>query len=90
MAIPQSQAEHEELIAVANGSQAIFAPAVCFASSGVMGKKIPRSPVRAVVFPNRSPRTFADIRPPAAPEELSLSFEEAPAFFRRCGWRLRP
>src|SRR5215813_5736975 len=68
--IPEDNTENQKLIAITDRCEPIFAPAVGLASGRVMRKKIPCRSVRAVVLANRSPRTFADIRPPTTPQKF--------------------
>ena len=80
--VPQSQGKTDLLLAVADASQPIFIPAVGARTGVIVGKIFPGVSVGAVVFADRAPRAFAEIRPPALPVLLAawiLTVESLPA-----------
>src|SRR6476660_7605674 len=82
LTVPQSQAEYQKLIPVADGSQTILSPAIGLASSHVMRQEIPGRSVWAVVLPNRSPRTLADVGTPTPPQQrIASGFQQSAALF---------
>src|SRR5579862_8458073 len=80
-AVPNGEAEDQELIAVADGGQAVFAPAIGLAPRHVMREEVPGCAIRAVVLADRSPGTLAYIGAPAAPQKLSVSLKQPAPFF---------
>src|SRR5579872_4308230 len=67
LAVPQRDAEHQELIPVADRRHAVFAPAVRFAACHIVRKEVPGLPVRAVVLAHRSPGALGNVRSPLPP-----------------------
>src|SRR5262245_28411332 len=83
LTIPQSQAEYQKLITVADRGQAILTPAISLAAGHVMRQEIPSRSVWAIVLTNCSPRAFADIGSPTSPVQWPASrFEQSTAL---CG-----
>src|SRR5207244_1315139 len=66
-AVPKCERKDQELIAIANGRQAILPPAIGFAPGLVMTEVVPGRAIRAVVLAHCSPGALADIRTPASP-----------------------
>ena len=71
--VPQSQGETDRLLAVADAGQPVFIPAVGARTGLIVREIFPGVPIRAVVFADRAPRTFAEVRPPALPVLASCS-----------------
>ena len=76
--VPQSEGKAESLLFIANPGDAIFAPAIGFGASHVMGQKLPGRSIGGIILPHRSPGPVADVRPPALPVRPALSmFQQA-------------
>jgi len=58
-AVPQSESETDQLVAIGNARDAVLAPAIGTRTSLIMGEIVPRSSTGAIVFPHRSPLPFA-------------------------------
>jgi hypothetical protein len=57
-AIPERQGKTEPLVIIRDASETVLTPTVGSRTSMIMGKKIPGSAGRAVVFPHRPPLAF--------------------------------
>src|SRR5262249_16392596 len=66
-AVPERQRQTQPLFLVADAGDTVLAPAVSPAARLVVGKAIPGVAARTVIVAHRSPLTFAEVRPPAAP-----------------------
>ena len=71
LAIPKSGSKTEAALAVAPSEKAIFAPPVNAAARVVVRKIVPGVSVSGVVFANRSPLAFRQVRAPALPVPLT-------------------
>src|SRR5579862_2396624 len=65
-AIPQGQCENQQLVAVTNPCNAVFAPTISFTACHIVGEEFPGTTVRAVIFAYAAPGTFTDIGTPLA------------------------
>src|SRR5262249_48540951 len=65
--VPERDREAEELVAIAEASEAILAPAVRAAPGVVVGEVVPGVSARAVVLAHRAPGALREVRPPLAP-----------------------
>jgi hypothetical protein len=65
--VPEGQGEDEDLVTVADGGQAVLAPAVGLAAREVVREVVPRAPVRAVVLADGAPGPLGHVRPPVPP-----------------------
>ena len=65
--IPERQGEAQPLLVVANSGESILAPAVGAGPCLVVREVVPGIPVAAVVFANRAPLPFAQVRTPLLP-----------------------
>src|SRR5260221_743532 len=80
--IRESWGKDEQLIAIANAGDAVFAPTICLAPRQVMRQVIPGVAIGAVVFANRRPSTIGDIGSPATPIAFIVGdFAEPVVFF---------
>src|SRR4051794_4694721 len=81
VAVPERGREAEELKAIADASDAVFAPAKSF-TAGMLVRKIgPGIAIGAVVFAHRAPRPLRQIRSPSSPaEDVAFNFLEPFAF----------
>ena len=66
-AVPESQAEAEELAVVAEAGQSVLVPAVDAGAGMVVREEIPGRAVRAVVLPHGAPAALAQVGPPLSP-----------------------
>src|ERR1700756_5400050 len=73
-------------MAIADTSNSIFAPPVGTRPRMVMRKIVPRIPICAVVFADRSPLPRGEIRPPALPMHVSFGAGEQALLFVRHSW----
>src|SRR4029453_17345215 len=64
-AVPEGQSKAQSLIFVGQTGDAVFAPAIGARAGVVVGKIIPGVPAFAVVLPDRSPLTLAQVGAPA-------------------------
>src|SRR5579863_2945113 len=67
VAVPHGHAKAEQLLVIADASNAILTPVVSARPGLVMGKVVPGISVFAVVFTNCAPLAFAQVRPPLHP-----------------------
>src|SRR5208337_3154032 len=65
--IPEDKPEHQQLIAVADPGNGVFAPAIGFAACLVVSQVVPGITVGAVVLAHGSPGALAYIGPPLSP-----------------------
>src|SRR5262249_36172406 len=72
LAVPESEAEAEPLLVVAEAGDAVLAPAIGAACGMVMGEIAPGIAISAVVLAHRAPLTIADIGTPFPPGLLAL------------------
>ena len=70
-AIPERQREAKPALAIANAQQTIFTPAIGSTASLVVRELLPGIAVLGVIFPDRSPLSLGQIRPPALPVALA-------------------
>src|SRR5262249_33430129 len=80
--VPESEAETDVLMAVANGGEPILVPAVSARAGLVVRKIFPGFAGGAVVLANCAPGTVTDVRPPALPVRLTSSRFFETFFFR--------
>src|SRR4029079_8373415 len=78
-AVPEGPAEAQPLVLVADGAEAVLAPAVGARPGVIVGEVLPGGPAGAVVLAHGAPRAFADVRAPALPGGGLVG--EAAAFF---------
>jgi len=81
-AVPERHREADLLMAVADSGDAVFVPAVGAGPGMIVGNVLPRGPVRAVIFADRSPGPFAQIGPPAFPVSFAGVGGGQPCLFR--------
>ena len=84
--IPQGEGKAESALAVGETEQAIFTPAVRAPCSIVVREMAPDAAVGGVVFANRSPLAFGEIRTPTFPVCVRLTTRfctQSAAFCRR-------
>src|SRR3954465_4400752 len=67
LAVPERQRKAEDLAVVADPSEPVLPPAVGARAGLIVRKVVPGVTVFAVVFPNRSPLPFPEVRTPLAP-----------------------
>ena len=67
LAVPQAQAEADDLVAVAPSRQPVLVPAVGAAAGVVEGEVVPGVAVGRVVLAHRTPGALAQIRSPTPP-----------------------
>src|SRR5215472_2040101 len=85
--VPERHRETHQLVAVADSSDAVFAPAICARARMVVREVFPRRAVQAVIFANRAPLALGEVRSPALPILLvRASFFEAAVFGSRYSW----
>ena len=80
-AVPQAQREANQLVAIGDAADPVFAPAVGPGARVVVRKILPGCPVRAVILTHRSPLPLAQIGPPALPVGLVQARFFKPDFF---------
>jgi hypothetical protein len=68
--IPQRQREAQPLLVVGDACQAVFTPAISARSRLIVREIIPRVSPFAVIFADRAPLPFAEIRAPFLPRNL--------------------
>jgi hypothetical protein len=66
-AVPERQRERQDLIAIAQPRDSVFAPSIRPAACVVVRHVIPRVAARAVILAYRSPRAFRDVAAPPPP-----------------------
>src|SRR5882724_1715791 len=67
LAVPERDRQTQALLIVAQARDPILAPAICATTRMIVAEVLPRVAAARIVFTHRSPLTFAEIRPPAAP-----------------------
>src|SRR5262249_49344402 len=67
LSVPERGGEDEQLIAIADRGEAVFAPAIRLAARLVVREIVPRVAVRAVVLAHRAPRPLRGVASPAPP-----------------------
>src|SRR6266567_1314867 len=72
-AIPQGHAEAQQLLVIADSCKTVLAPVIRTGSGLVVGEVVPGISVLAVIFPNRAPLSFAEVRSPFSPRRVSCS-----------------
>src|SRR5206468_1523192 len=65
--VPEGEREDQELVAVADAGEPVFAPAVGLAAGKIVGEVVPGRAVRPVVFADGSPRALGYVGAPAPP-----------------------
>src|SRR5688572_25509129 len=65
--VPERERPAEDLIAIAEAGDAVFAPAIGLRSRDLVRKEAPGIAVRAVVLAHSAPCAVRNIRPPLAP-----------------------
>src|SRR6185436_11524879 len=60
--VPQREGETDLLMSIRDSCDSIFVPAVSARPSVIVWKVVPGGAVRTVIFTNRAPGTFAEIR----------------------------
>ena len=81
-AVPHGHSETDELMPVAEASDAILIPAIRTRPRLIVGEITPGIALGAVVLANRTPRPFAQVRSPTLPVDFAiLVFDEAFVFF---------
>ena len=66
-AVPQRERETEDLVIIGDACQPVFAPVIGARSRLVVREIVPRIAVLAVIFADRSPLPFAQVRTPLLP-----------------------
>ena len=82
LTVPQRERQAHEPLVVADAGHSVLAPAVGAGTRLVMGEVVPRVAVVAVVLPDRSPLSLAEIWPPLTPPSRPRAAEPVP-FGRR-------
>src|SRR4029453_1241583 len=78
---PQREREADLLMAIADASKAVLVPAIRSGARVIVREVLPRVAVRTVIFADRAPGAFAEIRTPALPVRLTQSrFFESSVF----------
>ena len=65
--VPKSECETENLVVIAKTREAVLAPAVGARAGLIVGEIVPGIARRTVIFPNRAPLAFGQIRAPLLP-----------------------
>src|SRR5690349_15118475 len=78
--IPEGECKTDHLMAVGDTGNAVFIPTVRFRARVIVGQVVPRGTVSAIVFADGSPRTLAQIRPPALPVRAAVARLLQPLF----------
>ena len=71
-AIPQGYAETQQLLTVADTSNAVLAPAIGARSGLVMCEVVPGIAISTVVLPHRAPLPLAQIGSPLSPRDVQV------------------
>ncbi len=88
--VPQRERDADVLMTIAHPEEAIFVPAVGTGPRVVMGKVFPRRCVTAVVFADRTPCAFGEVRAPPIPVlDAPPRFVKAAPFGRHADVRHR-
>ena len=66
-AVPQAQSKAEILLVVGNSREAIFSPAVRPRPGLIVSEIVPSIAILAVIFSNRAPLSFTQVRSPFSP-----------------------
>ena len=83
LAVPESDGKAQALLLIADAGDAVLAPMVGARSGLIVSEVVPGVAVIAVVFPDGSPLSLAEIRPPEPPgHSLAPRFLEARPFGR--------
>ena len=83
--IPHRKGKTDELMTIADSTQAVFIPAVGTRARMIVGEILPRRPMGAVVFANCPPRAVAEIGAPTLPVPgFGGGFRESDFFLRHC------
>src|SRR5262249_48379740 len=90
IAVPQREREAQALLLIRDTGDAVLTPAVGAGARLIVGEVIPRVAVLTVVFTDRTPLPFAEIRAPFAPGGAAARLLE-PFLFRHASrsmaWR---
>src|SRR5262249_57433889 len=81
-AIPQGEREAETGLVVADSRQPVLAPSIGARARLVVAEVVPRVTGRAVVFADRAPLPFAQVRSPLLPRNPALASLLQPTVFR--------
>ena len=73
LAVPEGEAEAEELLVVGNPGEAVLAPAVGARAGMVVREEVPGVAVLAVVLSDGAPLPFTEVRSPLLPGGLVLT-----------------
>src|SRR5262249_43132352 len=72
-AVPQRHREAQQLPVVGHAGQAVLAPSIRARASLLVAEVVPRVTPVTVVFPDRSPLPFREIRTPLPPRHPSAA-----------------
>src|SRR6516162_413837 len=72
-AVPQGKRKTQLLVIITDARQAIFTPTVGAGTRLIMSEIVPRIPVLAIIFPNRTPLSLAQIGSPFLPRDTCLT-----------------
>src|SRR5215475_7609953 len=67
LAVPQTDAQAEPLLVIADPGKTILSPVIRTGSGLVVAEIVPGITIRAVVLAHRPPLPFAQVRPPLSP-----------------------
>jgi len=65
--VPEGQRETDKLVAIRNAGQSFFVPSIGLRAGMVMGQELPGRSIGTIVFADRSPGPFAEVRAPPLP-----------------------
>src|ERR1051325_11547082 len=80
-AVPKRQREANELVAIADAADSVFAPSIRPAPGMIVGKVFPGVSISAVVFAHGSPLALREIRPPTLPVGFACAILFESLFF---------
>src|SRR4249920_1611928 len=80
-AIPHGHAKAQQLLVIADTGNTIFTPAVGAGTRMVMSEIVPCIAILTVIFTDRAPLTFTEVRPPLFPVVCTLAIRPQTDFF---------
>jgi hypothetical protein len=83
--VPEGEGKAEDLVAVADASEAVFSPAVGLAPSPIMGEVAPGVPVGTVVLADGAPRPLREVGTPPPPAGMVVRDLAEPGVLGRVG-----
>ncbi len=82
LAVPQSERKAQALLVVTKTGEAVLTPMIGARPGLIVGEVIPRVAGLAVIFADRAPLAFAEVRPPLPPWYPLLTRLGQPRLFR--------